>query len=145
MDPLALATMSMHPVDKATKDRQHAEKVAGQFEAIFVKSMVSSLRQTGACGSEGGMFGDGPGAETYADWFDENFADQLGKTDRNGKGGIGIRTALMAEFERSHEVQKQPKQAAADQAQIHKAFAAADRAALAATTRTSKGGLDVLQ
>lgn len=145
MDPLAMATMSIHPVDKDTKDRQHAEKVAGQFEAIFVKSMVSSLRQTGACGGEGGMFGDGPGAETYADWFDENFAQQLGKTDRNGNGGIGIRTALMAEFERSHEVQKQSKKVAGDQDQLHRALAAADRAALAATARTGKGGFDVLQ
>jgi len=144
MDALAMATMSMNPVDEKTKERQHAEKVAGQFETIFVKTMVSSLRQTGACGGEGGMFGDGPGAETYADWFDENFAEQLGKTDRNGNGGIGIRTALMAEFERSNAIQQQPKKVAADQDQIHKAFAAADRAALAATNRTGKGGLDVL-
>ena len=69
MDALAMATMSMNPVDEKTKERQHAEKVAGQFETIFVKTMVSSLRQTGVCGGEGGMFGDGPGAETYADWF----------------------------------------------------------------------------
>ena len=62
-----------------------------------------------------------------------------------GNGGIGIRTALMAEFERSHEVQKQSKKVAGDQDQLHRALAAADRAALAATARTGKGGFDVLQ
>jgi hypothetical protein len=66
MSQLRIETMSLNPTP-AEKERQHAEKVAGQFEDIFVRTMVSSLRQSSSIGGEGGgMFGSGPGADTYA-------------------------------------------------------------------------------
>jgi Rod binding domain-containing protein len=95
MNPTRLETMTMHPLTAAQKERQRAEKVADQFEAVFVRSIVSSLRKTAAIG-EGGMFGAGPGSDTYADWFDQNLAEQVSRT-----GNIGIKQKLMTDFERA--------------------------------------------
>ena len=75
MDPLALAKLSLKPQDPAQQARAEAEDVANQFEAVFVKTLVGALRSTASVGGEeGGMFGDGPGADTYAGWFDQNVA-----------------------------------------------------------------------
>ena len=43
--------------------RGKAEGVAAQFEAVFVRSLVSRLRQTAEIGGEGGMLGSDEGAE----------------------------------------------------------------------------------
>lgn len=104
MNTLRLETMSQTPKTAADKSREKAEKVADQFEAVFVKTFVSSIRQTGSLGSEdGGMFGKGPGADTYASWFDENVSGELART-----GGIGIATALLKEMERDGKIQGDP-------------------------------------
>lgn len=138
MSQLSIITMSMKPVDAQQKARQHAEKVADQFEQIFTRTMVSSLRSSGSCGGEGGMFGSGPGADTYADWFDQNLAEQLGKN-----GDIGIRKALMADLEHAGEVQIQKKIGEGEQS-LDKAMQAAERSTLRAAARR-EGGIDVLQ
>jgi Rod binding domain-containing protein len=138
MSQLSIITMSMKPQDAQQKARQHAEKVADQFEQIFTRTMVSSLRSSGSCGGEGGMFGSGPGADTYADWFDQNLAEQLGKN-----GDIGIRKALMADLEHAGEVQLQKKIGKGEQS-LDLAMQAADRSALRAAGQR-KGGIDVLQ
>jgi Rod binding domain-containing protein len=105
MEPLRLETLSLKPQSGTEKSRSKAEKVAGQFEAVFVKTLVSSLRQTASIGGEeGGMFGQGPGAETYAGWFDENVSDELSRT-----GGIGIASALLSEMERGGKIAKDPE------------------------------------
>lgn len=101
MDTLRLEVMSQAPKTEAQRSRAKAEKVAGQFEAVFVKTFVSSLRQTAALGGEeGGMFGKGPGADTYASWFDDNVSNELART-----GGIGISKALLHEMERDGKIQ----------------------------------------
>jgi Rod binding domain-containing protein len=49
-----------------------------QFEELFVQQMVGALRQSAGFGDEdGGLFGNGPGADTYAQWFDQNLAHQV--------------------------------------------------------------------
>jgi Rod binding domain-containing protein len=143
MSQLSIDTMSMNPKGAAQKERAKAQHTAQQFEQIFVRSMVSSLRQSGSVGGEGGMFGQGPGADTYADWFDDNLSEQLSK-----HGEIGIEKQLMADFERNHEVAKAdgkngPKNALLAQ-QLDKALSAADRAAMHAANSAVHGGIDVL-
>jgi Rod binding domain-containing protein len=98
MDTLRLETMTLGQsgeTQRAAKARKEEDRVAGQFEALFVRSMVASLRQSSSMGGEGGMFGSGPGADTYADWFDDNLASQMSKS-----GGVGIKEALLRDFER---------------------------------------------
>lgn len=127
----------MRPLDPAQKERQRAEKVADQFETVFVRTLVSSLRQTGSVSAEGGMFGSGPGADTYADWFDENLAQKVAAT-----GHIGIKEQLLRDFERNGEI---PRMAAdVDRAQDHARAAAKQLTSLRAALNTGKRGLDVL-
>ena len=95
-----LETATLHPVDAATKARQRAESVAHQFEDVLVRSLVSAMRQTATIDGEGGgMFGGEPGADTYADWFDEHVASELGRSGR-----IGVADVLMREFERWKQI-----------------------------------------
>jgi Rod binding domain-containing protein len=76
-----------------------------QFEELFVQQMVGALRQSAGFGDEdGGLFGSGPGADTYAQWFDQNLAHQVSRS-----GHVGIADALMRDLERHHEVPPQPR------------------------------------
>lgn len=139
MGPLELETMSMHPASPVQKQRERAEKVADQFETIFVRSLVSSLRQTGSVGGDdGGMFGSGPGSDTYADWFDENLAQKVATSGR-----IGIKDQLMRDFERSGEIPKETRLAEAE-SQIRAAVVAANRSSLATARQAGPGGIDVV-
>ncbi|MGE3173674.1 MAG: rod-binding protein [Planctomycetota bacterium] len=91
---------TMHPVDPDVKLRREARDVARQFEGVLVRTLVASLRETASFGAEGsGMFGGGPGADTYADWFDQHVTDEL--TD---SGRIGVADVLMREFERWKQI-----------------------------------------
>jgi len=131
MDFVALAALDKKT--PAQKDRAKAEKTAGQFEQLFVRSMVSSLRSTASLGGDdGGMFGNGPGADTFGDWFDQNLAEQI---SRNAK--VGIAQQLLVDLERNHEIPAH----AVDKAK--QAQALADRSAFMAT-KAGKAGFDVV-
>jgi Rod binding domain-containing protein len=119
-------------------ERQKAVEVAGQFEALFVRTLVSSLRQTSKVGGEGSMFGSGPGADTYADWFDQNIADQLGRS-----GSIGIASTLVKDMERHGLVAGDEEKAASNK--LREALRAADRSAMAAAQSKTTGGIDVVR
>lgn len=111
------------------KQRARAEATAGQFEQLFVRSMVSSLRATSSIDG-GGMFGSGPGADTFGDWFDDNLANQVCHTS-----DIGIKDQLLKDLERHGEIPT----AAGETAR-----AAADRSAFTATKALGHGGIDVV-
>jgi len=133
MDALRLATAGAAPATEAQRNRARAERTAGQFEELFVRTMVQSLRSSSSLGGEeGGMFGSGPGADTYADWFDQNMSEQIARTSE-----IGIKRTLLADLERHGQIE-----AAATAATT--ARRVADRSALHATTTPATGGVDVL-
>lgn len=139
MGPLAIETMSMRGAGSAADKRQEkAEKVATQFEAVFVRTMVGSLRQTSSVGGES-MFGSGPGADTYADWFDQNLADQIAGSSR-----IGIKEQLLADFEHNGEIAHRQKQVAAAATKALEAVKAAQRANLVTARTLGTGGSDVV-
>ncbi|MBM4061283.1 MAG: hypothetical protein FJ265_09360 [Planctomycetes bacterium] len=95
MESTRLEQLSLRPRSAAETGRRHAADVARQFETIFVRTMVQSLRQSASVGGDGGMFGSGAGSGTYADWFDQNLAERLAAT-----GDLGIERALLADFAR---------------------------------------------
>ncbi|MFN3243334.1 MAG: rod-binding protein [Planctomycetota bacterium] len=132
MDTLAIETMSLKPQDAAQNERSKAEKVANQFEAVFVKTLVGALRSTSSLGGEGGMFGKGPGADTYAGWFDQNVANELARS-----GGIGIASSLMADMERHGAIE--PDREAAE-----KLRRVAAKEQWMAAKATTNGGFDVV-
>jgi Rod binding domain-containing protein len=131
MDALAMETMSMRKGPPVDKDRQRAESTAKQFEQMFVRTLVGSLRQTASVGGEGGMFGSGPGADTFADWFDQNLAEQVSRT-----ADVGIASQLLGDLERHGEI--------AMDFSAHRQRLAAERAFTAASKALSTGGLDVV-
>lgn len=111
-----------------------AVKVAHQFEDMMVRTFVSAMRETTKIDDDSpGMFGSGPGADTYADWFDQNMSEQIARTSE-----IGIKRQLLADLERHGQIE-----AAATAATT--ARRAADRSALHATTTPAAGGIDVLR
>jgi Rod binding domain-containing protein len=124
------ATAAANAPRPQSPERERAEATAGQFEQMFVRTLVSSLRQTATLG-DGSMFGSGPGADTYGDWFDQNLAERLSAT-----ADIGIREQLLADLERHGEIP-----AAAEQVRRQ----AAERAFVTATEKLTMGGLDVLR
>lgn len=94
--PDSLRALTLGPA----KDR-HAE-IAGaaqQFEQIFAQMLISNMRQTASFGGGEGLFGDGPGADTYTQWFDTLMSEHLG-----GAGGIGLRKKLIEEWDRPNLV-----------------------------------------
>lgn len=132
---LALQTATVHPKSAQEKARKHAGEVAQQFETIFVQSLVGSLRRTGSVGGDdGGMFGSGPGSDTYSDWFDQNLADKVSAT-----GHLGIKEQLMRDFERHGEIPR----TAMEMVERHSQAAAANRAMFTAM-QAKQGGLDVV-
>ncbi|MBX3463708.1 MAG: rod-binding protein [Planctomycetes bacterium] len=123
--------------DPATQARERAERVAVQFETVFVRTLVGSLRQTASVGGEG-MFGAGPGAGTYADWFDQNLAEQMVASSR-----IGIREQLLADLERNGELPARERLDAAAR-QAANAASAANRVGWTTLGRTGPGGNHVV-
>ncbi len=129
MDIARIESLTKNPLSAAQKERQRAEKTAAEFEQLFVRSMVSSLRSSASIGGDD-MFGKGPGSDTFADWFDQNLAEQVSTTSE-----IGIARALLKDLERHHEIPVDAQQ---------KARAAADRNPVLAASNMAKGGFDVV-
>lgn len=130
-DPTRFETMRTRPLTPAD-ERKNAQKAADDFEQMFVRTLVGSLRATSKIGDEGGMFGSGPGTDTYGDWFDQNLAEQVGKG-----GKVGIAESIMRDWERHEQI---PIDQQAGTARL-----AADRAFRTATNALGKGGVDVVR
>jgi len=131
LDPMRFETMRTRPLT-AIDERKNAQKAADDFEQMFVRTLVSSLRETSKLGDDGGMFGSGPGTDTYGDWFDQNLAEQIGKSS-----DVGIAGSIMRDWERHQQIP-------IDQ-QAGKARAAADRAFRSTAGALGKGGVDVVR
>ena len=138
MDALRLSMLCKHPLDAAGKNRVAAEKMATQFEQMFVRTMVSSLRQTGKL-DEGGMFGSGPGSDTFGDWFDQNLAEQIGNQSE-----VGIAKSLLADLERNGETAGDPKTESHLAAKFDAAQAASVDRSYKSTTTPANGGFDAV-
>lgn len=71
------------------EDREFA---AQEMERLFAQMLVKELRS----GLSTGVFGDGPGADTYSAWFDEHLGNELADSGVLGLAGR-LRVALGAE------------------------------------------------
>lgn len=130
MDVARINRMTIGP--KPDPERARAEQTAAQFEQIFVRSMVQTLRSSASIGGEGGgMFGDGPGADTFGDWFDQNLTEQIARTSN-----IGIKDKLLADLERHGQIPKDLD------LKSHAARKAAETSVLRAAT--AQGGCNVV-
>lgn len=100
MNTVQPSLIKMHAAIEPQPDlRKDARAVAKQFEAIFLQSMVAGMRKTADMGVGEGLFGKGPGADTYTQWFDSYMAGYLSE-----HGHVGLSDTLMAEFERLGQI-----------------------------------------
>lgn len=90
MTSVASALSSLGSAAKPSERKQLAD-VAKQFEAIFVRQMLSAARKTDF-GSE--MFG-GQAMDTFRQMQDEHFADVASET-----GVLGLATVIEAQLAR---------------------------------------------
>ena len=66
-----------------------AGEASRQFEKLFAVLLVRELRRT----MPEGPFGDGPGADVYEGWFDEQLGGALSQRDALGLAGM-IKSAI---------------------------------------------------
>jgi peptidoglycan hydrolase FlgJ len=74
----------------ASPEKAQLEKVAQQFEAIFLRQMIGTMRQSG--GGEG-IF-DSSATEQFRDMSDARTADTMAD-----KGALGIAEMLLRQYE----------------------------------------------
>ena len=74
----------------ASPEKAQLEKVAKQFEAVFLRQMIGTMRQSG--GGEG-IF-DSSATEQFRDMSDARTADTMAE-----KGALGIAEMLLRQYE----------------------------------------------
>ena len=78
------------------------DAVAREFESLFASMLVKEMRNS----LSEGLFGDGPGADTYAGWFDQHVGRQLadaGALDLAGMLRAGLPEEATAEAGPTYE------------------------------------------
>jgi len=83
---------SAAPSAAAPSEREQLRDAARQFEAIFVRQLLSTARAADFGGDE--LFG-GAGEETFRDMQDAHFADLAAKSDM-----VGLATSIEAQLAR---------------------------------------------
>lgn len=76
----------------ATDTPEALERVAAQFESLFMNIWLKSMREAGSVFSEGNPFSS-PAVETHQQMLDSQYAVHLSEA-----GGIGIGSALVAQL-----------------------------------------------
>jgi flagellar protein FlgJ len=89
--PLSLDAVSA-AVPSPPENRKHLAEAAKQFEAIFLRQMLSAARATDFGGDD--LFG-GPGEDTFVDMRDARFADIAADT-----GAIGFAATIEKQLAR---------------------------------------------
>ena len=87
------AASELRDAESAASDGRGAEAEKA-LEGLFTKMLVKEMRK----GLGEGFFGSGPGADTYAEWFDDHLAESL------AEGGALDLGPLLEEF-RATQVQ----------------------------------------
>lgn len=96
MIPLtAITDKGFAQLEPGKDPRLEALETAQQFEQIFVQQMLAGMRKTAEMAGEDKLFGQGPGGDTYTQWFDNHLSAHL-----TNNGGLGIAETLMQDFER---------------------------------------------
>lgn len=77
-------------------DKQKLKEACQGFEAIFLSSMMKSMRQTlpGDC-----LFGESQGLDVYKSMYDQHLADNLAASGR----GVGIADFFYSQLKDSEE------------------------------------------
>ncbi len=99
MNASAISAKTQLAIDPGKSLRAEALDTARQFEQIFIQQMLEGMRKSANIAGGDGLFGDGPGNDTYTQWFDNHLSEHLSR-----HGNMGIAETLMKEFERWHQI-----------------------------------------
>ena len=81
--------VSTSPVSAAQSDRQQLKAVAQQFEAVFLRQMIGSMRTA----SLGDGLLDSSASDQFRDMSDARTADAMAQ-----KGALGVADMLLKQF-----------------------------------------------
>lgn len=86
------ARLAELPVSRGDVNTDNVEEAGRKFEALFLSMLTKEMRKT--LGE--GLFGSGPGADTYEGWFDQHMGDSLAGAQALDLAGI-LRAGLPRE------------------------------------------------
>jgi peptidoglycan hydrolase FlgJ len=86
----ALSPMRNPRADKSRPDGQELERACHQFESLFVKYMLQSMRQTIP---ENELFGGGQAEKIYTEMLDDQVAQSISE-----KRGMGLAAMMYAQM-----------------------------------------------
>jgi flagellar protein FlgJ len=90
----AIDTNQLHALKPSQTDTNkiaHAREAAKQFESFFLSYLMKEMKQNTL---ESGLFGNGMGADTYTDLFNEKLSEVMAE-----RGGIGLADMLVKHLE----------------------------------------------
>lgn len=67
------ARLAELPISRGEVREDNVEEAGRKFEALFLSMLTKEMRKT----LGDGLFGSGPGADTYEGWFDQHMGDSL--------------------------------------------------------------------
>ena len=90
------STAPQAPAQPAAAADRHKQlqQAAQAFEAVFLRQMIGSMRQAKLADDD--LLGGGTAGDQFRDMYDARIADSM-----SGKGGFGIATMLLKQFEGS--------------------------------------------
>jgi len=81
----ASETQNLEQLAESGKELEAAKAFESLFASMLVKEMRGSIK--------GGFFGEGPGADTYGQWFDKEMGSAIA-----ADGGLGLAGVLKAQL-----------------------------------------------
>lgn len=82
------------------KNRAEAMKAAQDFEAVFLRKIISDMRKNSQMLGDG-LFGKSPGANIKESWYDNTLAEHMAQT-----GQVGLANALVEDWDRHGHIAK---------------------------------------
>jgi len=92
---------SLRGNDDIVARKAKLRKVAGDFEAIFIRQMLKSMRLTL---TNGGMFGSGSVGEIYSDMMDNAISEKIAE-----RGDMGLADIIYKQMVKSIESENEPR------------------------------------
>ena len=87
------------PQTQKNEKREQLKAAAQQFEAVFLRQMIGSMRQASLAKDD--LLSGGQAAEQFRDMSDAKLADSMSQ-----KGSFGIAELLLKQFDKSVGAQK---------------------------------------
>jgi len=75
-------------------------KAAQDFEAVFLRKIISDMRKNSQMLGDG-LFGKSPGAHIKESWYDNTMAEHMAQT-----GQVGLANALVEDWARNGHIAK---------------------------------------